>query len=1065
MNKKSIEENNKETLDEVLDVEKLDQMLDSRDSKEELLDEGDVALDKIIPEELEEIPENEIMEEKKENNNIVDESVHKEEDKFNDKNIKNNNLKKQKNSKFPIIFIVILLLGITIGSFFLGYGTNFLKSKKKKVLSYTEAKDKSEEIIKAQEQKKTYEEQIKKLTEKEPTVEEKIKEEKKSEIYKEYENLPEDKKEEIDAIPREEEVPIEVIDEIIEEQEEEQEEDIVIPTSFNLKDVIDIQVENQGARGLCWDFASIKSLETHLALKEGKNYDFSEQHLNYITSNLLYGFRLVDDGGNFGNFEDYMLQSGVVEEKTVPYEKDYGESDYSKFLDMEPIKIVTSTVNFPSIYKNGSFKYSEEDITKFRTAVKRHIMKNGSIYAAISAFANSFAEDKRNYYVSEENPNYFFPNHAISIVGWDDEYSRENFKDGDYIPEHDGAYIALNSWGQSAYTDENGKDTAYFYISYEDLYVETDMNGISSTEINKSNAIALDDIKSKSIKNEIMKKFYYGLKDYNNKQYATKLLFSKFGILKIDNDEVSSNELKFFTNLHHLEIIHTKLKDLKVLPKMDDLNTLVLDDNEIENVDELSKFSNLRSISLKNNKIKDVSSLQGIEIQELDISGNKGVTGYGKLNVINNLKLENMDLKELEKFTNTVPTSLFLSNNQFENLNSIPDKINRLFIVNNKLEKLDGIERLSNLLNLDISKNKITDFTALKELSNKEIENDGLMRSSGGNSTIGLHLIYSDSDVTDITIFNDFNFVYLDLSNNKITTLDGYKPGEKLESLDVSNNLISDITNYVPNDNLETINLMNNKLKDISSFKNNNLSNILLSGNKGLSGYGKLNVRNISIIDCNINELESISNEVTDLYADKNSIKDVSVLSDAKKLVNLSINDNKVKLSGTIKNDSLYSFMLTNTKIDDNFVIDCSNLFYLKISTLKFPTDVADMIYVEGVDVTEDILKNIPSNVYLLSSNFSIDVKSDNNRISLEDMPLLDFFNNLNYYIDDSRVVISKNRKDIILLGDIDKLYLGPISICLDDRYYYLDITLNVSKSNGFLGSIKELFKNISWNF
>ena len=50
-------------------------------------------------------------------------------------------------------------------------------------------------------------------------------------------------------------------------------------------------------------------------------------------------------------------------------------------------------------------------------------------------------------------------NHFVTLVGWDDNYSRDNFK---IKPDGDGAWICKNSWGTE--WGENG----YFYISYYD---------------------------------------------------------------------------------------------------------------------------------------------------------------------------------------------------------------------------------------------------------------------------------------------------------------------------------------------------------------------------------------------------------------------------------------------------------------------------------------------------------------------------------------------------------------------------------------------------------------------
>ncbi len=78
-------------------------------------------------------------------------------------------------------------------------------------------------------------------------------------------------------------------------------------------------------------------------------------------------------------------------------------------------------------------------------------------------------------------------NHAVTIVGWDDTYSKENFAAGfadaaAHTPAGDGAWLVKNSWGSetgdsvdsqnfpSAWgiEDENGNHTGYFWISYYD---------------------------------------------------------------------------------------------------------------------------------------------------------------------------------------------------------------------------------------------------------------------------------------------------------------------------------------------------------------------------------------------------------------------------------------------------------------------------------------------------------------------------------------------------------------------------------------------------------------------
>lgn len=72
-------------------------------------------------------------------------------------------------------------------------------------------------------------------------------------------------------------------------------------------------------------------------------------------------------------------------------------------------------------------------------------------------------------------------NHAVTIVGWDDSYSKSNFLEG-HQPEGDGAWLVKNSWGSEdeefpnygtwGLTDDEGNHTGYFWISYYDRSVQ-----------------------------------------------------------------------------------------------------------------------------------------------------------------------------------------------------------------------------------------------------------------------------------------------------------------------------------------------------------------------------------------------------------------------------------------------------------------------------------------------------------------------------------------------------------------------------------------------------------------
>lgn len=198
-------------------------------------------------------------------------------------------------------------------------------------------------------------------------------------------------------------------------------------------------VIDQGKYGTCWAFASLTALASSILPEE--NLQFSPDHMSLKNSFCTD----QNSGGEYTMAMAYLSSwQGPVLEEDDPYGDGYSPDGLKAVKHVQEIQIIEG-----------------KDFQRIKEAVYKYGGVQSSLYTSLTGSASrSMYYNQKKYaycYIGTEKPN-----HDIVIIGWDDNYPKENFNTE---LEGDGAFICQNSWG------EEFGDDGVFYVSYYDTNI------------------------------------------------------------------------------------------------------------------------------------------------------------------------------------------------------------------------------------------------------------------------------------------------------------------------------------------------------------------------------------------------------------------------------------------------------------------------------------------------------------------------------------------------------------------------------------------------------------------
>lgn len=258
-----------------------------------------------------------------------------------------------------------------------------------------------------------------------------------------------------------------------------------LPAQYSLpKQGLDTAVKDQGNSSACWAYTTLAGLESSVIRQTDKKLapNFSARHLAW------FGTHLNENGSGYGLPEtsatDALLGGNLSKGLSLlaSWQGACPDTEYP--------------VNTGSNFISESGRYDSELHLQNADIFPAPLQASGTLDAdALNTIKEAITQTSAVGVELHADPNADFRktslystqkaiNHTVSIVGWDDSYSKNNFSTP---APGDGAWLVHNSWGASW-----GKD-GYGYVSYYDDSLQ-DYTAYSADATDKQGRYRYDNI-------------------------------------------------------------------------------------------------------------------------------------------------------------------------------------------------------------------------------------------------------------------------------------------------------------------------------------------------------------------------------------------------------------------------------------------------------------------------------------------------------------------------------------------------------------------------------------------